>query len=102
MSPRSRRLVRVALVVAACAAGAFAALGCALALHFELSGFGRSRDSGVRPLYTAALLAGIVASFAVPALVWRALAPRSAPSVAVVALLALVLAVTVFGVDGGR
>ena len=45
--------VKVIVVFAAVALGALLATGCALAVLFELQGFGTPRDSDPRPLYIA-------------------------------------------------
>jgi hypothetical protein len=68
------------VVAAAVALGALAAVGCLIEALFEAQGFGRPRDTDPRPGYLALLALGFVASVTVPAALWRALLPGSAPA----------------------
>ena len=67
--------MRTAAALVAAVAGAFFAVGFAIAILFELQGFGRPRDTDPRVWYVALLVAGLVACMAVPA--WLAQRPGS-------------------------
>lgn len=75
--------IRYAIVVAACVFGAFTAFGCGIAALLELQGFGGPRDSGARPLYVSAMIAGMAAGAILPIVLWKVLLPDNAPSVLV-------------------
>jgi len=68
--------MRIAAALVAMVLGAFFAIGFAIAILFELQGFGRPRDTDPRLWYVALLVLGLAACVAVPAWLWRR--PRSA------------------------
>lgn len=76
------------------ALGTLSAFGCALAVLFELQGFGAPREEGPRPLYLLALAFGLLLSIFLPVLAWRRLLPRTAPAWSLV--LSVLFAVLVF------
>jgi hypothetical protein len=79
--------------------GVFVVLGCLLALRLEADGFGRPRDTGMRPGYVAALTIGATAGVVVPTGICLALLKGSRRLVAIVAgAAAIVVAVSLFGV----
>lgn len=87
--------MRALVVAVAGAVGALFAVGCAIAILFELQGFGRARDTDPRTAYLLALAVGFAVCVGLPVLVWRALLPDSAPGwgLAAVPLVAGVLLV---------
>ena len=90
--------VKVIVVFAAAALGALLAAGCALAVLFELQGFGTPRDSDPRPLYIAALTLALLACVLVPLGLWRLLLPETAPATKVLVVVAV--SVLVLGLLG--
>ena len=77
--------VRALTVVVGLALGALFAVGCLVAMHFELSGFG-DRDGEPSTLYLLVLGLGLLGSIGLPLVIWRALLPRSfSPTAAVAA-----------------
>lgn len=58
--------VRAGVCLALAVAGTAIVLGCLLALRLEAQGFGRPRDTGMRPGYVLALAIGAAAGVAVP------------------------------------
>ena len=79
--------------------GLFTASGCALAILFELQGFGGPRDEGPRALYISALSLGLLLSLLMPMVAWRWWA-RASPTFALVATaLVSVLALLLFGLS---
>jgi hypothetical protein len=93
--------VRVAAVVATGCLGLLFAIGCVIAALFELQGFG-DRDGDPSIPYLLGLAAALLACLAVPALVWRALLPRSAPGALLVALPVGAVVVIVLGLGVER
>lgn len=65
--------VKRLVVFGAVFAGICAIIGLYLALLFELQGFGTPRDLGPRPLYVTTYIAGIIASFLIPLILWHTL-----------------------------
>ena len=63
--------MRALAALVAAVVGAFFAVGLAIAILFELQGFGRPRDTDPRLWYVALLALGLVACVAVPAWLWR-------------------------------
>ena len=62
--------MRLGAALVAIVAGAFFAVGFAIAVLFELQGFGRPRDTDPRLWYVALLVLGLVACAAVPSWLW--------------------------------
>jgi len=62
--------VRLGAALVAIVAGAFFAVGFAIAVLFELQGFGRPRDTDPRLWYVALLVLGLAACAAVPSWLW--------------------------------
>ena len=93
--------VRVLASVVAVALGAPVVGGCLLSLYFEVVGFGRPRDAGIRPGVVAPLVLGVAAGILVPAAVCAWAAGGRRRSVLVVTLLVTVvtavLMVAIFG-----
>ena len=63
--------MRIAAGLVAIVLGVFFAIGFAIAILFELQGFGRPRDTDPRLWYVALLGLGLAACVAVPAWLWR-------------------------------
>jgi len=63
--------MRIAAALVALVLGVFFAIGFAIAILFELQGFGRPRDTDARLWYVALLVLGLAACVAVPAWLWR-------------------------------
>lgn len=90
---------RFLVCVGTAAAGAFAVAGCLLALRLEADGFGRPRDTGLRPGYVISLIGGTAAGVIVPTVVCRWLLDGRRRWLYVVASgAALIVAVAVLGV----
>ena len=66
--------MRIGAALVATVVGAFFAVGFAIAILFELQGFGRPRDTDARLWYVALLVLGLAACVAVPA--WLSRRPR--------------------------
>ena len=83
-------------------AGALATMGCLLAIYLESTGLGGApRDDGMRPGYTALLIAGAAAGILVPAAVCFAVLRTSHRLTVVVAASAAVLAaIAILGITG--
>ena len=58
--------MRTTAALVAAVAGAFFAVGFAIAILFELQGFGRPRDTDPRVWYVALLVAGLLTCVDVP------------------------------------
>jgi hypothetical protein len=86
------------VVAAAVVAGALAAVGLVIEALFEADGFGRERDTEPRTGYLLLLAVGLVACVVVPAALWRALLPRSAPAWPVAFGLAVVGVLLILGI----
>ena len=71
---------------AATAVGAFTIVGCLLAMRLEVVGLGRLKDSGIRAGYMAALVFGVVAGIAGPAVLTARLIPSGRRLVAAAVL----------------
>ena len=93
--------LKALVVAAAVGLGALLAVGCLLAAVLEVQGFGGSRDSDPSEGYLLLLLLGFVACVAAPALLWRRLLPRSAPSWPLAFGIALVGVLAIAGVSLG-
>ena len=63
--------MRIGAALIATVVSAFFAIGFAIAILFELQGFGRPRDTDPRLWYVALLVLGLAACVAVPAWLWR-------------------------------
>lgn len=68
--------LRVGIAVAALAAGGLFAIGAALAILFELQGFGVPGDGQTRPGRVLGYVVGLVVSLTAPVVVLRLLFPR--------------------------
>ena len=92
-------MLRALVCAGSIAVGVFVVLGCLLALGLEADGFGRPRDTGMRPGYVAVLIIGATAGIVVPTGICLALLKGSRRLVAVVAgAAAIIVAVSLFGV----
>lgn len=80
------RPVRVVACIVTVAVGVFVVGGCLLSFYREAVGFGRPRDSGIRPGVVAPLLVGVAAGILLPTAgcVWAA--SRSRRTIVIVAL----------------
>lgn len=78
----------VAMVAVLSVIGVFVTIGCLLALRLEATGFGRPRDTGIRPAYAASLAVGAVAGLAVPVLVGLRFGDARPRTIAIAAVLA--------------
>jgi hypothetical protein len=95
---RPATMLRVLACTGSIVVGVFIVLGCLLALRLEADGFGRPRDTGIRPGYVAALMIGATAGVVIPAGICFALLKGSRRLVAVVAgAAAIVVAASLFG-----
>jgi hypothetical protein len=93
--------VRVLACVVTVAVGMLVVGGCLLSIYFEVVGFGRPRDTGVRPGVVAPLVVGVAAGVLVPAGVCVWAAGRNRRLVTIVALVvAVVTAVLMVGILG--
>lgn len=63
--------MRSAVALAATVVAAFVAIGCGIAILFELQGFGRPRDTDPRFWYVGLLILALACCVAVPARLWR-------------------------------
>ena len=97
--PRRHSVLRALACTGSILVGVFVVLGCLLALRLEADGFGRPRDTGMRPGYLAALMIGATAGVVVPTGICLALLKGSRRLVAVVGgVAAIIIAISLFGV----
>jgi hypothetical protein len=93
--------VRVLACVVTVAVGVFVVGGCLLSLYFEVVGFGRPRDTGIRPGVVAPLVVGVAVGVLVPAAVCVWVAGGRRRTIVILALvIAIVTAVLMAGVLG--
>lgn len=93
--------VRVLGCVVTVAVGVFVVGGCLLSLYFEVVGFGRPRDTGIRPGVVAPLVVGVAAGVLVPVGVCAWVADGNWRTVAIVGLVvAVVTAALMVGILG--
>lgn len=93
--------VRVFVCVVTAAVGVFVVGGCLLSLYFEVVGFGRPRDTGIRPGVVAPLVIGAAAGVLVPVAVCvRAAGGSWRPFAFVALVVAVAAAVLMVGILG--
>lgn len=93
--------LRVFVCVVTVAVGVFVVGGCLLSLYFEVVGFGRPRDTGIRPGVVTPLVIGVAAGVLVPVAVCVQAAGGSWRTFAFVALVvAVAAAVLMVGILG--
>jgi hypothetical protein len=96
--PRRHPILAALACTGSVVVGVFVVLSCLVELRLEAIGFGRPRDTGIRPGYISALVIGATAGVVVPTGVCLALLKGSRRLVAVVAgAAAVVVAVSLFG-----
>lgn len=101
MTKSGASTVRVLACVVSVAVGVFVVGGCLLALYFEVVGFGRPRDTGLRLGAVAPLVVGIAAGVLVPSAICVRAAGGSWRTGAIIALVVgVVTAALMVGILG--
>jgi len=93
------RLLKGAFVGVATALGALSAIGCMLAIHFEMVGFGRIRDTQPRLSYLFLLALGFFFSVTAPAFLWCWLFEGAGRSWLIAMAVGTVFAVAMLGIS---